>query len=103
MASKQDLIDDLRGAHPELTRARATAFVNDLLATMAAALQRGDAVRLAGFGTFQVRARAARTARNPRTGTPVAVPATKVVRFHAASVLRKGVNTPRGNRRAKSS
>ena len=101
MATKQDLIDDLRGAHPELTKAKATAFVNDLLATVAVALRRGDAVRLAELGTFRVRDRAARTARNPRTGAPVAVPAARVVRFRASAALRKQVNTPVKSKRAK--
>jgi DNA-binding protein HU-beta len=94
MASRQDLIDDLCAAHPELSKARANAFVKDLLATLAAALHRGEPVRLAGFGTFAVKDRAARTGRNPRTGATITLPATRVVRFRVAGALRRQVNTP---------
>lgn len=90
--SKRDLVDDLRGAHPELTRKQATAFVNDLFATVTAALKRGDSVRLLGFGSFDVRDRPARTASNPVTRQPVKVPARKAVRFRASSALKTAVN-----------
>ena len=95
--SKRDLVDDLRGAHPELTRKQATAFVNDLLSTVTAALKRGDSVRLLGFGSFDVRPRAARTGVNPATKKPLAIPSSKAVRFRASSALKKAVNKkPKG-------
>lgn len=95
--SKRDLVDDLRGAHPELTRKQATTFVNDLLATVAAALKRGDSVRLLGFGSFDVRQRAARTGVNPTTKKPLAIPGRKAVRFRASSALKATVNKkPKG-------
>lgn len=92
--SRRDLVDDLLGAHPELTRKAATAFVTDLFATLAAGLRRGESVRLAGFGSFSVRDRAARVARSPRTGQPVQVPAAKTVRFKVAKALKTTLNTP---------
>lgn len=92
--SRRDLVDDLLGAHPELTRKAATAFVSDLFATLAAGLRRGDSVRLAGFGSFSVRERKARTARSPRDGKPVQVPASKAVRFKAAKALKTSLNAP---------
>ena len=95
--SKRDLVDDLRGAHPELTRKQATAFVNDLFATVAAALKRGDSVRLLGFGSFDVRQRAARTGVNPATKKPLAIPGRKAVRFRASGALKASVNKkPKG-------
>ena len=95
--SKRDLVDDLRGAHPELTRKQATAFVNDLLATVAAALKRGESVRLLGFGSFDVRPRAARTGVNPATKQQLAIPGRKAVRFRASAALKTAVNKkPRG-------
>lgn len=90
--SKRDLVDDLRGAHPELTRKQATAFVNDLLATVTAALKRGDSVRLLGFGSFDVRQRPARKGANPVTRQPIAIPSSKGVRFRASSALKAAVN-----------
>jgi len=95
--SKRDLVDDLRGAHPELTRKQATAFVNDLLSTVTAALKRGDSVRLLGFGSFDVRPRAARTGVNPATKKPLAIPSSKAVRFRASTALKNAVNKkPKG-------
>lgn len=95
--SKRDLVDDLRGAHPELTRKQATAFVNDLLATVTAALKRGDSVRLLGFGSFDVRERAARTGVNPLTKQPLSIARRKAVRFRASGALKATVNKkPRG-------
>ncbi len=91
--SKRDLVDDLRGAHPELTRKQATAFVNDLLATVAAALKRGDSVRLLGFGSFDVRQRAARTGVNPTTKQPLAI-----LHFWSPRGMYAALSAPAGSR-----
>jgi DNA-binding protein HU-beta len=55
------------------------------------ALKAGDKVQLIGFGTFEVRARNAKTARNPRTGETMTVPATKVPAFKAGAALKAAV------------
>lgn len=89
--SKRDLVDDLLAAHSELNRKQATAFVTDLLATVAAGLKRGESVRFAGFGSFNVRERAARTVKPPKGGE-VQVPAHKTVTFKPARALRSAVN-----------
>lgn len=89
--SKRDLVDDLLGAHSNLTRKAATKFVDDLLATIAAGLKRGEVVRFAGFGSFVVKARPARTARVPGTTKTVDVPASSTVRFRPAKKLRDNV------------
>ncbi|MFO0629115.1 MAG: HU family DNA-binding protein [Polyangiales bacterium] len=93
--SRRDLVDDLLGAHPELTRRAATAFVNDLIATIVAGLKKGDSIRLGGFGTFSVKQRAARTARNLKTGESIAVPPSNTVRFKSAKDLKAALNTPK--------
>lgn len=59
-----------------------------LLGAVPEALARAEAVRLAGFGAFAVRERAAQTAKNPRTGEAVQVPAGKRVVFRPAPALR---------------
>jgi DNA-binding protein HU-beta len=92
--SKRDLIDDLRGAHANLTRKQATQIVNDVFASIAATLRNGDAVRLAGFGSFVVRERAARTGRSPKTGETIQIAAKKVVRFKAASAFQASATKP---------
>lgn len=89
--SKRDLVDDLLGAHPELTRKAATAFVTDLLSTITAGLKRGESVRFAGFGSFVVRDRPARTARVPGSDRTVAVGASRTVKFRPAAKLKAEV------------
>ena len=99
--SKRDLIDDLRGAHTNITRKQATQIVNDVFASIAATLRNGDAVRIAGFGSFAVRERKARTGRNIRTGASIAIPARKVVRFKPAKAFQAAATKPkRGKKNA---
>ena len=55
------------------------------------ALETGDGVKLSGFGNFQIRTKAPRPGRNPRTGEPVAIQARRVVTFHASPKLKEQV------------
>jgi DNA-binding protein HU-beta len=55
------------------------------------ALAKGEKVQLIGFGTFEVRERAARNGRNPQTGAEIAIPASKVPAFKAGKVLKDSV------------
>jgi len=57
------------------------------------ALQDGDAVRIVGFGNFQVASRKASTGRNPRTGEPIQIPASRVPKFKAGKALKQAVNS----------
>ncbi len=54
-------------------------------------LQTGEEVSVAGLGIFSAKMRAARTARNPRTGEPIQVPAMRVPKFRAAKALKDAV------------
>ncbi|HKB34844.1 MAG TPA: HU family DNA-binding protein [Gemmataceae bacterium] len=60
------------------------------------ALMQGDRVNLSSFGTFRVKTRAARLARNPRTGAAIPIPARKVVSFRPWKELKNRVNAPPG-------
>ena len=66
--------------------------VDAVLGEIAESLAQGEDVRLAGFGRFWVRDRAARSGRNPRTGESVPVPASKAPAFKPGLVLRDAVN-----------
>lgn len=55
----------------------------------------GQDVKISGFGNFQIRTKAARPGRNPRTGEPVAIEARRVVTFHASPKLKDSVQTGR--------
>lgn len=65
--------------------------VNAVIGAISDALEAGDKVQLIGFGTFEVRARAAKNARNPQTGKTIKVPATKVPAFKAGAALKAKV------------
>lgn len=77
-------------------RASAVAAVNGVLEEIEAGVARGERVTLTGFGTFERRARAARTARNPRTGEAVRVDASVVPVFRAATGFKSLVLTAEG-------
>jgi DNA-binding protein HU-beta len=77
-------------------RASAVAAVSGVLEEIEAGVARGERVTLSGFGTFEGRARAARTARNPRTGEAVRVDASVVPVFRAAAGFKSLVHLPDG-------
>ena len=74
-------------AKAEVSQAIAKEAVDAVLDSIQEALKGGDSVQLLGFGTFSVAERSARTAKNPRTGEAVKVPAKKVAKFKASSSL----------------
>ena len=75
-----------------LSRAAAAQAVGAVVDSVVAALRAGEEARVAGLGTFAVAARAARQGRNPRTGAPVPVAASRAVRFRAAKAAKEVVN-----------
>lgn len=70
----------------------AAAAVDSVIAAIAESLEKGDKVQLVGFGTFEVKERAARTGKNPRTGEVVEIPAAKVPAFKAGKALKDSVS-----------
>jgi DNA-binding protein HU-beta len=87
--NKTQLVDAL--AERLGDRRTAAAAVEGLLETIVDKVRSGETVTLTGFGVFEGRARAARTARNPRTGEVVAVPATTVPAFRPGAGFRAAV------------
>ncbi len=88
--NKTELVDAVVDA-AELSKTDAGKAVEAVLDAITDALAKGDKVTLIGFGTFEVRDRAARTARNPRTNEPVEIAATKVPAFKAGKKLKDAV------------
>ena len=84
-----------------LDQAAAGQAVKAVVNAILDALSAGEAVRVAGFGVFDVAARPARQGRNPRTGETIAIAASKAVRFHAGKSVKDALNPPpkRGSRR----
>jgi DNA-binding protein HU-beta len=87
--NKTQLVDAL--AERLGDRRTAAAAVDGLLETIVDKVRSGEPVTITGFGVFEGRARAARTARNPRTGASVAVPATTVPAFRPGAGFRAAV------------
>jgi len=88
--NKADLVNHV-AASADLSKAAAGDAVEAVLAGISGALAGGDAVSLVGFGTFSVAERAARTARNPRTGESIEVAASKAPKFKAGKAFKDAV------------
>ncbi len=73
------------------TKADAERAVDTVIDSIVNTLKKGDEVSIAGLGIFSVKTRAARTARNPRTGATVQVPSMKVPKFRAAKAFKESV------------
>ncbi len=87
---KQDLIAkvaDMAG----MTKVDAAKAVDAVADAVTAALQKGEKVTWTGFGTFEVRSRAARMGRNPQTGAPLHIPASKTPAFKAGKGMKDAV------------
>ena len=90
--NKADLIDTI-AEQAEISKAAAAKAFNTFLDSITLALKSGKAVSLLGFGTFSVKARAARTGRNPKTGQPIQIGAAQVPSFKAGKALKDAVNS----------
>ena len=75
-----------------LSKKDAAAAVESVIAAVSDSLVKGEKVQLVGFGTFEVKERAARTGKNPQTGAAVEIPASKAPAFKAGKALKDAVN-----------
>lgn len=89
--NKTELINAV-AKNAELSRKDADKAVNAAFDAITAALKAGEKVAVVGFGAFEVKERAARTARNPRTGEEIEIAASKAVSFKAGKALKDDVN-----------
>jgi DNA-binding protein HU-beta len=89
--NKTELIDKFAES-ADLSKADAARAVDAVISSVTKALKKGDSVTVVGFGTFQVRERAARTGRNPKTGDTINIAASKNPAFKAGKALKDAVN-----------
>lgn len=89
--NKQQLIESASDS-AELGKSEVSRALDAVLGTITDALKAGDKVTITGFGSFEVRERAARTGRNPQTGESMDVPASKAPAFKAGKALKDAVN-----------
>ena len=87
---KDDIVNSVV-KETDLTKKDAAAAVDAFTKTVQDALKKGNSVGLIGFGTFEVRTRAAREGRNPQTGEPLKIPKKKVPAFKAGKKLKDAV------------
>ncbi len=90
MMTKANIVDAV-ATKTGVTKKAAEAAVNAALEAVVDALKAGDKVQVFGFGTFEVKERAARTGRNPRTGETLEIAASKNVGFSAAKALKDAI------------
>ena len=89
--NKSELINAV-AEKASLSKKDSEAAVTPAWDPITAALAEGDEVRLVGFGTFEVKERPARTARNPRTGEEIQIEASKAPAFKVGKALKDAVN-----------
>ena len=88
--NKAQLIDAVASA-TDSSKADAGRAVDATLSAIAGSLASGDSVACVGFGTFNVRHRAARMGRNPQTGASIQIAASKSVGFKAGKALKESL------------
>lgn len=89
--NKTDLIAKI-AEDAELTKKSAEAALNAFISAVESSLKKGEKVQLVGFGSFEVRKRAARKGRNPQTKEEIKIPASKAPVFKAGKALKDLVN-----------
>jgi DNA-binding protein HU-beta len=89
--NKSDLINSI-ASKSGLNKKNSEAALNAFISSVEDALKTGDKVTLVGFGTFEVRERAARKGRNPQTKKEITIPASKAPVFKAGKGLKDNVN-----------
>ena len=89
--NKHELVSAI-AQNAELSKKDAENALSAALSAITKALTEGEKVQLVGFGTFEVRERAARTGKNPRTGEAIEIAASKVPAFKAGKALKDVVN-----------
>jgi len=75
----------------EIAKKQSEAILGDLVGLVTKHLKKGDRIRIGGLGILQVRKRAARMGRNPATGEPIKIKASKKVAFRAAKDLKEAI------------
>ncbi len=90
--TKSELVEKLVESNPMLTRREMELVVNTVFDSMTEALKSGEKVEIRGFGSFTIRERGAREARNPKSGEVVSIPAKKTPFFKTGKELRERVD-----------
>lgn len=90
--TKSELVEKLVEANASLSRKESEMVVNLIFDSMSDALKKGEKVEIRGFGSFTIREREAREARNPKSGDVVKIPSKRTPFFKTGKELRERVN-----------
>lgn len=86
--TKAELLTAISKKNPDMTKKQVNEVVDAVFESMAVAIKKEGKFSFAGFGTFEVRKRKARTGRNPQTGETIKIKASKTVGFKPAKALK---------------
>jgi integration host factor alpha subunit len=90
--TKADLVETLF-ASLQIPKKDSAEIVEAILETVKEAVENGETVKIAGFGTFHVRAKKTRVGRNPKTGASMEIPARRVLAFRPGQHLKHALNS----------
>jgi DNA-binding protein HU-beta len=89
--NKAELIEAMAES-ADISKAAAARALDGMVNAVTEAMKAGDTLSLVGFGTFSVKQRAAREGRNPQTGEPITIKASKIPSFKAGKALKDAIN-----------
>ena len=93
--TKADFVEMVYSEVGTLSRGDSAEIVDELFESIKETLQRGEGVKISGFGNFVVREKKARVGRNPQTGGNIEIPARRVLTFKPSQLLKDQVNPGR--------
>ena len=90
--NRKELVAEI-ASRSQLTQKDVDKVLTNFFDIVGDTLTKGDKIQIAGFGTFEVREKKARTGKNPRTGEPMEIAASKAPAFKAGKLLKEKVNS----------
>ena len=90
--TKGDIVDNLCEQVGGFSKKEAADLVESVFSSMKGALEAGEAVKISGFGNFEVRQKNSRRGRNPQTGQQITIEARRVLAFRPSTVLKTALN-----------
>ncbi|MEM8964076.1 MAG: HU family DNA-binding protein [Acidobacteriota bacterium] len=92
MAGKADIVDHVANQVEGLTKRQVADVFDSIFDSIGTTLEQGERVSISGFGSFTVAERAAREGRNPKTGEPIQIPASRNAKFKPGKELKERLN-----------
>ncbi len=90
--TKADIIERIYGVFEDISRKEAAEYVDAMFEVIKKSLERGEQVKVSGFGNFVISTKRARPGRNPQTGEEILITARRVLTFKPSQVLKAALN-----------